>query len=182
MNMSRLRSLSTVGWTFLAVVVLGLVGYEAIWKWMICRVEVPPDRSLLVRYKGPWPFGSRDQAPEGSFVQTDSSGRPLQVGILESMPGPGRHFYSPLEFETQLVKDEVIPPGKVGVVVSKMGKPLPEGTYLVDEKGFRGILRKVLTPGRYRINKYAFDVKVMDVDACAEPNTRLKRQGRAIPR
>jgi len=38
MNMYRLRSLSTVGWTFLAVVVLGMVGYEAIWKWMICRI------------------------------------------------------------------------------------------------------------------------------------------------
>ena len=49
------------------------------------------------------------------------------------MPGPGRHFYSPLEYETQLVKDEVIPPGKIGVLVSKIGKPLPEGTYLVDE-------------------------------------------------
>ena len=63
------------------------------------------------------------------------------------MPGPGRHFYSPLEYETQLVKDKVIPPGKIGVLVSKIGKPLPEGTYLVDAKGYRGILRKVLTPG-----------------------------------
>ena len=26
----------------------------------------------------------------GSLVQIDSRGRPLQVGILESMPGPGR--------------------------------------------------------------------------------------------
>ena len=54
-------------------------------------------------------------------------------------------------------------------MVSKIGKPLPEGTYLVDEKGYRGILRKVLTPGRYRINNYGFDVKVVDVDACVEP-------------
>ena len=109
-------------------------------------------------------------------MQTDAAGRPLQVGILEAMPGPGRHFYSPLEYETQLVKDEVIPPGKIGVVVSKIGKPLPEGTYLVDAKGYRGILRKVLTPGRYRINTYAYDVKVVDVDACVEPSTRVKRK------
>ena len=58
-------------------------------------------------------------------MQTDATGRPLQVGILEAMPGPGRHFYSPLEYETKLVKDQVIPPGKIGVVVSKFGKPLP---------------------------------------------------------
>ena len=136
----------------------------------------PPGSSLLVRYKGPWPFGSSTLAPEGTLVQTAVAGRPLQVGILEAMPGPGRHFYSPLEYETQLVKDEVIPPGKLGVLVSKIGKPLPEGTYLVDDKGYRGILRKVLTPGRYRINTYAFDVKVVDVDACTEPNTRVKRK------
>jgi len=176
MNQSRAQSLAKVGKAFLAVVFLYLVGYIGIWQWMICRVEVPPGFSLLVRYKGPWPFGTRPQAPEGTMVQTDDNGRPLQVGILEAMPGPGRHFYSPLEYEVQFVKDQVIPPGKLGVVVSKMGKPLPEGTYLVDAKGFRGIWRKVLTPGRYRMNTYGFDVKIVDVDACAEPGTRVDRK------
>ncbi len=172
----RAQSLGTVATAFLAVVVLYVVGYLGIWQWTFCRIEVPPGHSLLIRYKGPWPFGAAPQAPEGTLVQTAVAGRPLQVGILEAMPGPGRHFYSPLEYETQLVKDQVIAPGKLGVLVSKIGKPLPEGTYLVDDKGFRGILRKVLTPGRYRINTYAFDVKIVDVDACAEPNTRVKRK------
>ena len=119
----------------------------------------------------------REHPGAGGDAGADRRRRPpAQVGILEAMPGPGRHFYSPLEYETQLVKDQVIPPGKIGVLVSKIGKPLPEGTYLVDDKGYRGILRKVLTPGRYRINTYAYDVKVVDVDACAEPNTRVKRK------
>ena len=143
---------------------------------MVCRIEVPAGSSLLIRYKGPWPFGSAPLAPEGTLVQTLAAGSPPQVGILEAMPGPGRHFFSPLEYEVQLVKDEVIAPGKLGVLVSKIGKPLPEGTYLVDAKGYRGILRKVLTPGRYRINKYAYDVKVVDVDDCVEPGTRVKRK------
>jgi hypothetical protein len=176
MNPSPVRSLGTLAGAFLAVVLLYLVGYLGLWQWTICRIEVPAGSSLLVRYKGPWPFGTRPQAPEGTLVQTDAAGRPLQVGILETMPGPGRHFYSPLEFETQLVPDEVIPPGKIGVVVSKIGRPLPEGTYLVDAKGYRGILRRVLTPGRYRINKYAYDIKVVDVDTCVEPATRVQRK------
>ena len=176
MNPFRSLSLSRVAGALLFVVVLVQAAYFGIWQWMFCRIEVPAGSSLLVRYKGPWPFGNRPQAPEGTLVQTDAAGRPLQVGILEVMPGSGRHFYSPLEYETQVVKDEVVPPGKIGVVVSKIGKPLPEGTYLVDEKGYRGILRKVLTPGRYRINKYGFDVKIVDVDACAEPNTKVKRK------
>jgi regulator of protease activity HflC (stomatin/prohibitin superfamily) len=172
---SLAQSLGVIGRAFLAVVVVFVAGYVGIWQWMICRVEVPAGSSLLVRYKGPWPFGSTAQAPEGTLVRV-VAGRPLEVGILENMPGPGRHFYSPLEYEIQLVPDQVIPPGKIGVVVSKIGKPLPEGTYLVDDKGFRGILRKVLTPGRYRINTYGFDVKIVDVDSCAEPATRVARK------
>ena len=176
MNPFASQSLRTAAKAFLVVVLLGVVGYLGAWQWTVCRIEVPPGYSLLLRYKGPWPFGGMPQAPEGTLVKTDAAGRPLQVGILEAMPGPGRHFYSPLEFETELVKDEVIPPGKIGVVVSKMGKPLPEGSYLVDQPGYRGILRKPLTPGRYRINKYGFDVKVVDVDACVEPGTKVTRK------
>ena len=177
MNPFRSLPLSRIAGALLVVAVLVQAAYFGIWQWLFCRIEVPAGSSLLVRYKGPWPFGNRPQAPEGTLVQTAASGHPLQVGILEVMPGSGRHFYSPLEYETQIVKDQVIPPGKVGVVVSKIGKPLPEGTYLVDEKGYRGILRKVLTPGRYRINQYGYDVKIVDVDACAEPGTLVKRKG-----
>ena len=92
------------------------------------------------------------------------------------MPGPGRHFYSPLEYETKLVPDLIVPPGKLGVVLAKFGKPLPAGTYLTDAPGYRGIRRRVLTPGRYRMNEYAYDVKLIDVDACVEPNTRGRRK------
>jgi hypothetical protein len=176
MNTAFATFLRKAASALLVLVVLAQVGYFGIWQWMVCRVEVPAGSSLLIRYKRPWPFGSAPQAPEGTLVQTGAAGNPQQVGILEDMPGPGRHFFSPLEYETQLVPDEVIPPGKIGVLVCKIGKPLPEGTYLVDAKGYRGILRKVLTPGRYRINRYGYDVKVVDVDACAETNARVKRK------
>ncbi|WP_406695157.1 SPFH domain-containing protein [Singulisphaera sp. Ch08] len=159
-----------------AVALIFLVGYLGIWQWTICRVEVPPGSSLLLRYKGPWPFGNMEQVPEGTLVQIDSGGRPLKVGVLESMPGPGRHFYSPLEYEQKLVPDLIIPPGKLGVVLAKFGKPLPAGTYLTDALGYRGIRRRVLTPGRYRMNEYAYDVKLIAVDECVEPNTRVKRR------
>ena len=92
------------------------------------------------------------------------------------MPGPGRHFYSPLEYEKKLIPDLIVPPGKLGVVLAKFGKPLPAGTYLTDAPGYRGIRRRVLTPGRYRMNEYAYNVNIIDVDACVEPNTRVKRR------
>ena len=109
MNAFRARSLGYSASAFVAAGLLLLVAYIGVWQWMICRIEVPAGYSLLVRYRGPWPFGASTLAPEGTLVQTAGAGRPIQVGILETMPGAGRHFYSPLEYETHLVKDEVIP-------------------------------------------------------------------------
>jgi regulator of protease activity HflC (stomatin/prohibitin superfamily) len=163
-----------------ALVALYLIGYVGLWQWSICRVEVPPGSSLLLRYKGPFPFGGKEQAPEGTLVRLDRRGRPPQVGILEAMPGPGRHFYSPLEYEWQLVADTIIAPGEIGVLTSKVGKPLPPGEFLA-EPGYRGIRRRVLTPGRYRINTYAFDVAKKPVWECVGSTGGVaRRQGDAL--
>jgi len=153
------------------------IGYVGVWQWGICRVEVPPGQSLLLRYKGPFPFAFRaTPAPDNTLVKLDSSGRPRNVGILEVMPGPGRHFYSPLEYERELVPDTVITPGKIGVVTARMGKSLPAGTYLVDREGDRGVWRRVLTPGRYRMNKYAYDVEIVAANACVETHARARQK------
>ncbi len=171
MNRSFVRKAAVVS---LAALAIGLVGFAGAWNWMICRIEVPPGSSLLLRYKGPFPFALSTPrvASDGSLVKLDAAGRPMQVGILEAMPGPGRHFYSPFEYESELVPDTIIKPGQVGVVTGKTGESLPVGTYLVDREGFRGVRRRVLTPGRYRLNKYAFDVKVVDADACVQTRSR----------
>ena len=86
------------------------------------------------------------------------------------MPGPGRHFYSPLEYETDAGQGPDHPArqarrrrlqGRQAAALRRLPGRRREG--------YHGILRTVLTPGRYRINSYAFDVKVVDVDACVEP-------------
>jgi len=170
-NTSLLARLAKVGAVLLTLAIVGYVGF---WNWMVCRIDVPAGQSLLLRYKGPFPFAlvAPKVASDGSLVKIDGSGRPTQVGILEAMPGPGRHFYSPFEYESELVPDIIIKPGEVGVVPGKTGESLPVGTYLVDQEGFRGVRRRVLTPGRYRLNKYAFEVKVVGIDACVQ--TRVK--------
>lgn len=144
----------------------GLVGYLGIWKWMICRIEVPAGHSLLLNYRGPFPpIRSVPRVAEGALAQTDKHGRPLQVGILEHMPGPGRHFYSPWEYERKVVEDHVIKPGQIGLVTSRVGKSLPPGAILAEGPGYRGTWRRVLTPGRYRMNPYAYTVKPVDATA-----------------
>ena len=49
MNPLRARSLGTAAGALLAVLLLYLVGYLGVWQWMICRIEVPPGSSLLIR-------------------------------------------------------------------------------------------------------------------------------------
>ncbi|MGO8749789.1 MAG: SPFH domain-containing protein [Thermoguttaceae bacterium] len=67
-----------------------------------------------------------------------------------------------------MVDDYVIEPGQVGVVTCKLGDPLPSGDFLVDgdigDTQFKGVLRKVLGPGRYRINPYGYEVKVVKTE------------------
>ena len=95
----------------------------------------------------------------------DDSGRPLEKGILREMLGPGRHFLWYGWWETTLVKDTLVNPGEVAVVTSRMGSDLTDGRFLVDgdldQTTEKGILRKVLGPGRYRINDYAYTVRIV---------------------
>lgn len=168
MNPTRRNLLAQAG---LIAALLFVVGYLGIWKWMICRVEVPPGKSLLLTYKGPFPpIRSVPGAAEGTLVKLDKNGKPQSSGVLEVMPGPGRHFYSPLEYRYEFVDDTLIKPGEIGLVTAKMGKPLPTGRTLA-EPGERGPQRRVLTPGRYRIDtRYAFKVDVLPVSACVATN------------
>ena len=167
--MNYSRWISRGAWT--AVIVA--VGYGG-WQWLVCRTYVAEGQSLLVMYKGSF-FGSTPAAPEGSFVELDSGGRPLQAGFLEQLRGPGRHFINPLFYKVDRIPDVVIDVGQIGVVTCKLGNETAvAGDFLVEgEVGktkARGVLRKPLAPGRYRINLYGYDVAVYN-DAGEVVNT-----------
>ncbi|MEQ8786717.1 MAG: SPFH domain-containing protein [Pirellulaceae bacterium] len=130
--------------------------------WTVNRVYVHEGQSLRLRYKGPLLFGSRASATPGQYAQEG------EIGVLEQLRGPGRHFYCPIWWECDLIDDVVVKPGEVAVVTSKMGDPLPEGQFLVDgdisgpnRAKHKGILRKVYGPGRYRVNDYGFEFTIV---------------------
>jgi len=150
------------------VVVLLFLGLE-LFQWTFNRVYVPQGYSLVLRYKGPpLPFfpGNRPVAQPGQFAKVDENGRPLEIGILKEMRGPGRHFLWIGWWETKQIPDVTVKPGQVAVVSSKMGEDLRNGQFLVDgdldQTTMKGILRKVFGPGTYRINDYAYNVKVIE--------------------
>jgi len=151
-----------------AATVLGFAGALTAFEWTFNRHYVPEGYSLVLRYKGPpLPFlpGDRPVSAAGQFARVDDRGRPLEKGILKELRGPGRHFLWYGWWETDLVEDTLVNPGEVAVVTSRMGNDLTNGQFLVDgdldQTTEKGILRKVLGPGRYRINEYAYSVKIV---------------------
>jgi regulator of protease activity HflC (stomatin/prohibitin superfamily) len=165
-NSSRSRVKRFVPAGTLALLVLVCAGLWSSIEWGYNRIYVPEGKSLLLRYKGFPLFGMTKPPTEpGHFARVDEAGNPLEIGYLERLRGPGRHFYCPLWWERELVEDLVIEGGHVGIAACKMGDDLPRGEFLVDgglgATTQKGILRNVLAPGRYRINPYAYSVEVI---------------------
>jgi regulator of protease activity HflC (stomatin/prohibitin superfamily) len=131
--------------------------------WTVNRVYVPQGQSLSLRYKGPLlPIWNTPSAKPAHFAQEG------EIGMREEMLGPGRHFFCPIWWERKLVDDLVVKPGEVAIVTSKLGDPLPEGQFLVDgdiegsnRARHQGVLRKVYGPGRYRVNTYGFEFRIV---------------------
>ncbi len=126
-----------------------VVGYFGIWEWGICRNYCDVGRSLRLTRKTGVP------APNDAFAG------PGQMGVVEQMLGPGRHFVNPWDYDVVSVADTVIPAGKIGVVMSRVGRDLPPDRYLAGP-GEKGIQRAVLTPGTWRVNTHGASVDVVD--------------------
>ena len=140
-------------------------------EWTVNRIYVPEGKSLQLRYKGPLSGVGGKPAKQGYWAGED------EIGVRQKLRGPGRHFYCPVWWERVIVDDIVIHPGEVGVVTCKLGDSLPEGQFLVDGEvgaaNFKGILRKVLAPGRYRINPYGNEVKIVKTEITGDKQKKF---------
>ena len=157
------------------LIVAALAGFEA-FDWTVNYTYVPAGESVVLRYKGPLVFtwGSKF-AEQGRFAKDG------EIGIKEEMLGPGRHFYCPIWWERIRVQDVVVQPGELAIVTSKMGEDLPEGQFLVDgdlgSTKFKGILRNAFAPGRYRINRYGYDVNIVKTNRVDVGGGQIKQSG-----
>lgn len=169
MNMNSQRLLQLGVLSFVVIVV------GAMFHWSVNRVYVPAGYSLKLSYKGPLLFGSSKRPPVTRLARYEEG----EVGVQEKMLGPGRHFYCPIWWERDLVKDHIVEPidprqqrgiqtvCQVGIATSKTGEESTgAGSVVIDgdlgTTNRRGILRKTYGPGRYRINPFAYEFKVID--------------------
>ena len=158
------------GLRFLTLAAMALIGWF-VFEWTINRIYVPEGKSLQLQYKGPL-FASLFKKPK--FAEPGSWAKEGEVGVLEELRGPGRHFYCPIWWKRALVDDVIIEPGHLGIVTCRLGAEMPDGQFLVEgELGNttqKGILRNILAPGRYRINPYGYEVKIVGTVSEASGN------------
>lgn len=162
----------------ITLAVIGLIGWE-VFEFAVNRIYVAVGQSLLLQYKGPFLFGSRNYPKDGRLADMEKG----EIGVIEQMPGPGRHFYCPIWWERTIVKDEIVQPGEVAVVTCLVGKDLSsrrpaageagagsgnDDQFLVDgdlgKTEYKGVLRKVYGPGQYRVNPYAYKFNKIKTD------------------
>jgi hypothetical protein len=159
-----MRNLNYIASGVVALLAVAVVAFAGVM--MFGCIYINEGESLQLRYKGPLIFGTGKAAQPGQFAA------PGEVGVLEELKGPGRHlFYWPMWWELKRIPDVVVKPGEVAIVTSRMGEPLPPDQFLVDGEltgpnraRHKGTLRKVLGPGRYRVNDYAFKVEIASAE------------------
>ena len=104
-----LRSLSSLA-------LLAFVGYGVV-EWVFNRITVPVGSSLMLTYKGPFLFGKR-LYPEDGLADLEKG----EIGVVEKMPGPGRHFYCPIWWVREVVADFFAGPNQYGSTALSLQK------------------------------------------------------------
>ena len=118
--------------------------------WTTCRVYVPGGFMAIVTAK------TGDPLPPGRILA-----EPGEKGVQRVPLAEGRHFLNPINNDWRIVPATTIPAGKIGIVTSKTGKELPPGEILAPDDDSKGVWRRVLGPGTYRLNPEGYDVEIV---------------------
>ena len=119
-------------------------------------------------------------------------------GPQMSLIPPGTYRINTLLFNVSVVDAITVPPGKIGVVEARDGKPLSGGRIIarqvecdsfqngqafMDAGGERGPQMAVMSPGSYRVNPFMFAISL--ADAVDVPDDKIgivmTREGNALP-
>ena len=132
-----------LGAVAIAIFIFGIV-------WTTCRIYVPEGYMAIVTAKTGNPL------PPGRILA-----EPGEKGVQRVPLAEGRHFLNPINNDWTIVPAKTISAGSIGIVTSKTGKELPPGEILAPDDDSKGVWRRVLGPGTYRLNPEGYDIKVM---------------------
>ena len=138
----------TIG--FASAVAAAAVAVACAFLWNFCRVYVPEGHMAIVTAKTGRPL------PPGRILA-----EPGEKGVQRVPLAEGRHFLNPVNNDWKIVRAITIPAGSIGIVTSKTGKELAPGEILALDDDSKGVWRRVLGPGSYRLNPEGYDVKTV---------------------
>lgn len=122
-----------------------------VYVWFFCRIEPGADQiAILIRKTG-------TDLPSGHILAAGPDQKGIQLEVLAE----GRYFYNPYTWGWEIHRVTDIPAGKLAVQTRLYGVQLPPGRVIATE-GTKGIVDRVLRPGKYRINPYAYHVEIFD--------------------
>ncbi|WP_375445844.1 SPFH domain-containing protein [uncultured Fibrella sp.] len=164
--MTDFSSLS--GWAWVPILLVAIVLYKFVLRFLFGMVIVPEDRIGLVTRK--FVLVGDDRAlPDGRILATKG-----EAGYQAKTLAPGLYWWMwPWQYGVEMQPFTVVPEGNVGLVLANDGRELPTGNILarrvesdnfqdtirfLDSGGQKGRQTSILTPGTYRINPYAFTV------------------------
>jgi len=139
---------NAVGFACGACAALALLAFLVVWG--TCRVYVPEGQMAIVTAKTGRPL------PPGRILA-----EPGEKGVQRVPLAEGRHFLNPINNDWKIVSAVTIPAGSIGIVTSKTGKELAPGEILAPDDDSKGVWRRVLGPGTYRLNPEGYDIKVV---------------------
>ncbi|HEX9957666.1 MAG TPA: SPFH domain-containing protein [Fibrella sp.] len=159
-----------MGWAWVPIVLLAIVLYRLVLRFLFGMVIVPEDRIGLVTKKFVL-VGTDRELPDGRILATKG-----EAGYQAKTLAPGLYWWMwPWQYGVDMQPFTIVPEGTVGLVLANDGKELPTGNILarrVDSDNFQDTIRfldsggqkgrqtGILTPGTYRINPYAFTVTI----------------------
>jgi regulator of protease activity HflC (stomatin/prohibitin superfamily) len=103
--------------------------------------------AVLIRKTG-------DPLTSGEIIATHEDQKGVQLTLLPE----GWHWRNPYVWDWTYVDQVEIAPNWMGVQTRNSGKPLEPGQVIALD-GQKGVIQKVLTPGRYIINPFAYTIK-----------------------
>lgn len=136
-------SLITAGWS--------LAPLLFIYIWFFTRIEPGPGEIAVLIHK------MGDDLPDGAILALNPAQKGIQLDVLPE----GRYFRNSITWDWEIHRITDIPAGRLAVLTRLYGDDPPSGKIIASEHT-KGIVADVLTPGKYRVNPYAYAVELFD--------------------
>ena len=178
MLLAQVSSEQVLRFWWILIPLLFILFFKPILRLFLGMVIVPEDKIGLVTKKFVL-VGSNRGLPDGRILATKG-----EAGIQARALAPGLYWLMwPWQFSVTMQPFTVIPPGKIGLILSNDGQELPVGHILarrvecdnfqdavtfLENRGQKGRQTQVLPSGTYRINTLAFSVTLTDITIIRE--------------